>query len=137
MAFIRSKKLRGVRYYSLVESVREKGKVRQRVLAPMGRESDPRKVIASSRHFAERCLRVADRYSNPRWSPRYRCVRRHPGDDEKAERYRWRAEKASIIVAVLEKWCSATNISTSRNLWHYKEALTHLRDGPKLAPRGG
>lgn len=40
MGFIRAKKLRGVTYYALVENRRENGKVRQRVIASLGRNGD-------------------------------------------------------------------------------------------------
>lgn len=76
MAFIRAKKLRGVTYYALVENHRDGGKVRQRVLAPMGRSSK----IEDAIFLAECAVRIAERQLatswNQEWSrfrPETRC----------------------------------------------------------------
>jgi len=53
MAFIREKKLRGVTYYAIVENQRDGGKVRQKVIASLGRSADPSEAIARYRELAK------------------------------------------------------------------------------------
>jgi hypothetical protein len=53
MAFIRTKKLRGETYYALVENQRDGGKVRQRVIASLGRSPDPLAGIYGYLELAE------------------------------------------------------------------------------------
>jgi hypothetical protein len=63
--FIRRKIVRGVSYYALVESYREKGKVRQRILCALCRDSTLDAAIARAiRHLA------FWRRENERWTAR-------------------------------------------------------------------
>jgi hypothetical protein len=61
MPFIRTKLVKGIAYYYLVESYREDGKVRQRVLAYLGKHSTVnaalaywRKQVRSATHSADK-----------------------------------------------------------------------------------
>ncbi len=49
--FIRRKTVNDLAYYTLVENYRENGKVRQRVIAPLGRCATLHEAIAETRHW--------------------------------------------------------------------------------------
>jgi hypothetical protein len=81
MAFIRTKLLRGVRYYAIVESRRDGGKVRQRVVASLGRSPDPLVAAAWYRRRAEHWgeYRTSERFRMKwarTWIRRFRKQRR-------------------------------------------------------------
>ena len=106
MAFIRYKKVRGITYYSLVESVREMRKVRQRVLVSL--EDSPElseERIRDLRRFAETLTSLSRK--EPRrtwiyaWLRHARVPWNHPDRAQAVEKARaaWDKEVAEVYRA--------------------------------------